>query len=184
MALLNVARLGNPVLRRVAEPVPARAISSREIQRFIDDLIATMIEYDGVGLAAPQVHVSSQIVVYAVDPTPEEDDAKPVPITVLINPRLTPLTEDMEEDWEGCLSVPDLRGLVPRYTKIEVAALGRDGKPLHFEADGFHARVIQHECDHLAAKVYLDRMRSMASLSFVREFARYQRGAPAEGDAA
>jgi peptide deformylase len=180
MALLNVARLGNPVLRRIADPVSARAISSPDVQRFIDDLIATMFEYDGVGLAAPQVHVSSQIVAYALDVNPERDESKPSPVTILINPRITPLTDEMEEDWEGCLSVPDLRGLVPRYTRIEVAALGRDGKAVRFEAEGFHARVVQHECDHLAAKVYLDRMRSMESLSFVRELVRYQRDQTAD----
>jgi peptide deformylase len=176
MAILKVARLGNPVLRRVAEPVPPEAILSPNVQGFIDDLIETMLEYDGAGLAAPQVHVSRQIVVYAVDGNPRYPDADSIALTVLINPKITPLAEETEEDWEGCLSLPDLRGLVPRHTHIAVEAYGRDGKRLAFDADGFHARVVQHECDHLFGKVYVDRMRSMQSLSFVREFARYQQG--------
>jgi peptide deformylase len=181
MAILKVARLGNPVLRRVAELVSPEAILSPDVQSFIDDLIETMLEYDGAGLAAPQVHVSRQIVVYAVDGNPRYPEADSIPLTVLVNPKITPLTEEMDDDWEGCLSLPDLRGLVPRHTRIAVEAYGRARERLAFETDGFHARVIQHECDHLLGQVYVDRMRSMQSLSFVREFARYQQG-EAPGD--
>jgi len=173
MAILKVARIGHPVLRQIAAPVPPEGIGAPEIQQLIDDLIETMVEYDGAGLAAPQVHVSQQIVVFQVEQNPRYPDAPNIPLTVLINPRITPLTEDMNEDWEGCLSVPDLRGKVPRYTRIRVEAYDRSGQLLNYVADDFHARVVQHECDHLAGKVYLDRMDSMESLAFTREFLRY-----------
>jgi len=182
MAILKVARLGHPILRRIAEPVSPEAIGSPEIQRLIDDMLETMDEYDGAGLAAPQVHVSRRIVIYGVQENPRYPDAEAVPLTVLVNPKITPATNEMEEDWEGCLSVPDLRGQVPRYTRVRVEAYGRDGKPLRFAADGFHARVVQHECDHLDGTVYLDRMRSMATLSFLPEFHRYQLGREPDGD--
>jgi peptide deformylase len=113
------------------------------------------------------------VVIYGVESNPRYPDADIVPLTVLVNPRLMPLTEEQEEDWEGCLSVPDLRGRVPRFTRLQVEAYGRDGAPVRFETTGFHARVVQHECDHLDGKVYLDRMRSMESLTFLPEFHRY-----------
>jgi len=173
MAVLKDAHLGHPGLRQVAEPVPPEGIGAPEIQRLIDDLFETMEDHDGAGLAAPQVHVSRRIVIYGVEANPRYPDAEAVPATVLINPRITPLGKDIEEDWEGCLSVPDLRGKVPRHTRVRVEAYGRDGKPLRFTAEGFHARVVQHECDHLDGKVYLDRMRPMETLTFLPEFQRY-----------
>jgi peptide deformylase len=178
MAILKVARLGHPILRQVAAPVPPEGIGAPEIQRLIDDLIETMREYDGAGLAAPQVHVSQQIVVFEVESNPRYPDAESIPLTVLINPKITPATSQMEEDWEGCLSLPDLRGKVPRYTQVRVEAYDRHGKKLNYVARDFHARVAQHECDHLLGKVFLDRMRSMESLAFVREFVRYNADAP------
>ena len=174
MAILKVARLGHPVLREVAKPVPPEGIPAPQVQRFIDDLIETMIEYDGAGLAAPQVHVSQQIVVFEVEGNPRYPDAPSIPLTVLINPKITPKTKNTEEDWEGCLSLPDLRGMVPRFTEVRVEAYDRAGKKLDYVAKGFEARVVQHECDHLLGKVFLDRMTSMNSLSFLREFLRYQ----------
>jgi peptide deformylase len=173
MAILKVARLGNPVLRKVAEPVPPEAIASPQVQRFIDDLIETMIEYDGAGLAAPQVHVSQQILTFQLDGNPRYPDAEAIPLTVLINPKITPLSQHTDEDWEGCLSLPDLRGKVPRYTLARIEAYDRAGKKLNYVAKDFHARVAQHECDHLIGKLFLDRMRSMESLSFLTEFSRY-----------
>jgi peptide deformylase len=173
MAVLKVARLGHPVLRQIAEPVSPEAIGSPEIQRLIDDMLETMDDYDGAGLAAPQVYVSRRVVVYGVRGNPRYPDAEDVPLTVLVNPRITPVGKEQEEGWEGCLSVPDLRGKVPRFTRVKVEAYGRDGRPLRFTAADFHARVVQHECDHLDGKVYLDRMTSMETLSFVREFQRY-----------
>jgi peptide deformylase len=182
MAILKVAHLGNPVLRKVAEPVPPEGIGAPAIQQLIDDLIETMVEYDGAGLAAPQVHVSKQIVVFAVEGNPRYPDAETIPLTVLVNPKITPTTQHVEDDWEGCLSVPDLRGKVPRYTQVRIEAYDRHGKKLNYVAKDFHARVAQHECDHLIGKVFLDRMTSMESLSFVREFMRYAVGSKAERD--
>ena len=174
MAILKVARLGHPILRKLAEPVPPEGIGAPAIQRLIDDMIETMVEYDGAGLAAPQVHVAQQIVVFEVEGNPRYPDAESIPLTVLINPKITPNTQHMDEDWEGCLSLPDLRGQVPRYTQVRVEAYDRKGKKLNYVAKNFHARVVQHECDHLIGTVFVDRMKSMASLSFLREFARYQ----------
>jgi len=174
--ILKVARLGHPVLRQVAEPVPPDAIPTPAIQQFIDDMIETMHEYDGAGLAAPQVHVSKQIVIMEVEPNPRRPNAPSIPLTVYINPEITPLTEEMEEDWEGCLSVPGLRGRVPRYTKIRLCAYDRQANRIDIAVQGFHARVIQHECDHVQGKVYLDRMRSMESLTFVEEWMKYGLG--------
>jgi peptide deformylase len=171
--ILKVARLGHPILRKIAEPVSLEQITTPAVQQFIDDLIETMYEYDGAGLAAPQVHVSQQIVVMEVSQNPRYPQAPAIPLTVYVNPEITPLTESMDEDWEGCLSVPGLRGRVPRYTKIRLRAYDRQGKRVDFVAEGFHARVIQHECDHLQGKVYLDRMRDMSSLTFIEEFMKY-----------
>jgi peptide deformylase len=176
MAILKVARLGHPILRTVAEPVSPEAIKAPEIQRLIDDMLETMDEYDGAGLAAPQVHVPRRIVIYGVRQNPRYPDAEDVPLTVLVNPKITPATTETVEDWEGCLSLPDLRGRVPRFTRVDVEAYGRDGRRLRFSAAGFHARVVQHECDHLDGTVYVDRMQSMASLTFLPEFHRYWLG--------
>jgi peptide deformylase len=173
MAVLKIAHLGHPILRQKAEPVSPEAIGSPDVQRLIDDMLETMEDHDGAGLAAPQVHVSRRIVIYGVRENPRYPDAEAVPLTVLVNPVITPLTKELDEDWEGCLSVPDLRGMVPRPTRVRVEGHGRDGQRLRFTADGFHARVVQHECDHLDGVVYLDRMRSMETLSFLPEFHRY-----------
>ncbi len=171
--IYKVARLGHPVLRQIAEPVPPDQITTPKVQQFIDDLIETMYEYDGAGLAAPQVHVSHQIVAMEVNKNPRYPEAPTIPLTIYINPEITPLTEDMDEDWEGCLSVPGLRGRVPRYTAIRLRAYDRQGKRVELVVEGFHARVIQHECDHLQGKVFLDRMRDMSSLTFIEEFVKY-----------
>jgi len=173
MAILKVTRLGHPVLRRVAEPVAIEAILRPEFQQFIDDMIETMHEYEGVGLAAPQVHVSQQVAVLEVGKNPRRPDVPSVPLTVLINPRVTMLTEETVDGWEGCLSIPEMRGVVPRYTELRVDALDRTGKPVEFIAKDFHARVIQHEYDHLQGKVYLDRMPSLDTLSHLAEWQRY-----------
>ncbi len=171
--ILKVARMGHPVLRQTAEPVPPDQITSPDTQRFIDDLIDTMHEYDGAGLAAPQVHVSKQIVV--IEPGGRRQELSPpgAETIVYINPDITPLTDDMDEDWEGCLSVPGLRGRVPRYTKIRFRAYDRHGKRIDLVAEGFAARVIQHECDHLWGKLYIDRIQDTTSLTFMEEFMKY-----------
>jgi peptide deformylase len=173
MSILKVARLGHPVLRKIAAPVSRREIQLPSFQKFIDNMIETMKEYDGVGLAADQVHESKQIAVLEVADNRRYPDKPNVPLTILINPTIAPLTEEMEEDWEGCLSIPEMRGRVPRYKSIRVQAIDRHGKELEFIALDFHARVIQHEWDHLNGKVYLDRMSDLSTLTFLTEFARY-----------
>jgi peptide deformylase len=173
MSILKVTRLGHPVLRQVTEEIAVTELQSAAMQKFIDDMIETMNEYDGVGLAADQVFTSKQVAVLEVADNPRYPQKPEVPLTVLVNPKITPLTDEMEEDWEGCLSIPDLRGRVPRYKSIRVQALDRDGQALDFIAEDFHARVIQHELDHLNGKVYLDRMKDLSTLSFLQEFARY-----------
>jgi peptide deformylase len=148
----------------------------------IDDMIETMREYGGVGLAAPQVHESLRIAVMEVKRNERYPYAPEIPLTVCINPEVSILTSETEEDWEGCLSVIDLRGRVPRYRTIQVNARDRDGKELDFIAEGFFARVIQHENDHLNGKVFLDRMRDLASLSYLAEYLRYGEKTPNTGD--
>jgi peptide deformylase len=176
MAILKVARLGHPVLRQVARPVPPERIRSTEIQRFIDDMIETMREYDGAGLAATQVHTLLQIAVLEVEGNPRYPDAPDIPLTVIINPVVTPLADEMEDGWEGCLSVPDMRGMVPRYTAVRLQCRDRGGEPVEVEARGFFARVIQHETDHLRGIVYPDRMRDLSTLSFMAEWNKYWLG--------
>lgn len=173
MSILKVARLGHPVIRTVAEALKTEEIRSRETQSLIDHMIETMREYDGVGLAAPQIHVSKQIAVIEVKQNPRYPGMPEVPLTVLINPRLTERSKKISEGWEGCLSIPDLRGVVPRNASVVCEALDREGKPIKIEADGFFARVIQHEWDHLQGQVYLDRMPHLRTLSHLSEFARY-----------
>jgi peptide deformylase len=168
MSVLKVARIGHPVVRAPARDLTPKEIRSPEIQRLIDDMRRTMYEYDGVGLAAPQVHESLRLAVLEVPGSDERGDA--VPFTVLINPVVTPLGEETADGWEGCLSIPDLRGLVPRFKRVRLEALDREAKPFTLEAHAFHARVIQHECDHLGGNVYLDRMRDMRTLTFIKEF--------------
>jgi len=173
MSILKVARLGHPVLRAGARPLSAREVGSADVQRLIADMVETMREYNGVGLAAVQVHEPLQLAVLEVADNPRYPEKPTVPLSVLINPRIEPLAEDTEGDWEGCLSVPDMRGNVPRYAKIRVRALDHDGAELDFVASGFHARVIQHEFDHLNGKVYLDRMNDLSTLTHLQEYIRY-----------
>jgi peptide deformylase len=170
--ILKVARIGHPVIRATAREVPADHVRSDEIQRLIDDMVETMHEYDGVGVAAPQVHVSLRLAVLEV-PASDDRARQAVPLMAIVNPKLTPVGEETVPGWEGCLSVPDLRGIVPRHRRVRLEALDREGRPLQLEAEGFFARVLQHECDHLDGRVYLDRMEGLRSLSFLREFARH-----------
>jgi peptide deformylase len=171
--ILKVARLGHPVIRTQALPVDPARITTPEFQRLIDDMVETMREYSGVGLAAPQIHLSLQIAVLEVDHHPRYPDMPSVPLTCLINPVVTVTDRSLVDEWEGCLSIPEMRGKVPRFRQLRVTALGRHGEPLDFVADDFHARVIQHETDHLKGEVYLDRMPDMKSLSHLLEWQRY-----------
>jgi peptide deformylase len=173
MSILKVARLGHPVLRQRAREVERAELKQPSIQKFIDDMIDTMHEYHGVGLAAPQVHEGLRIFVAAIDPSDEEPLPPESDPMVFVNPIIEPVGQDLFEDWEGCLSIPDLRGRVPRVREIKVSALDRHGGPIAFESRDFSARVIQHETDHLDGVLFLDRMRHFRTLSFLDEYQRY-----------
>ena len=168
--LLEVIRLGHPVLRSVAEPVPEELFASGRLVDLGRDMVRTMIEESGVGLAAPQVAEGLRLFSYWVPETDEEPEMSP---TVLVNPEIRAVGAEIEEGWEGCLSIPGLHGLVPRYRRIKVKARLLDGEPISLTADGFQARVIQHEYDHLDGVVFLDRMDSAHSLAFEPEWERY-----------
>jgi peptide deformylase len=180
MSILKVARLGHPVIREKTDPLTVDEIRSPEIQTLIDNMIETMRAYDGVGLAATQVHVAKQVAVIEVQGNPRYPDMPSVPLTVLINPKITKRGKKILESWEGCLSIPDLRGVVPRNDSLVCEALDRDGAPFKIQAKEFFARVIQHECDHLQGNVYLDRMTHLKTLTHLTEFARYWSGDSAE----
>jgi peptide deformylase len=182
MAILKVARLGHPVLRQVARAVPVEEIRSAEVQRLIDDMIETMREYDGAGLAANQVHTLRQVAVIEVAGNPRYPDAADIPLTVLVNPVVTPLTDEIEEGWEGCLSVPDMRGRVPRCTAVRLECYDRDARRVEVVAKDFFARVIQHETDHLNGIVYVDRMRDLSSLSHIAEWQKHWLGIREQAD--
>ena len=169
MSILKVARMGNPVLRQRARPVEKADLRDPLVQKLIDDMIDTMHEYRGVGLAAPQVHEGMRLFVALLE---EEPDPEAEAI-VIINPEITPVAGDQEEGWEGCLSIPDIRGMVPRYVDVSVRALDRFGKPTEMRLTKFAARVAQHETDHLDGVLFLDRMKSMESLIYYEEFTRY-----------
>jgi peptide deformylase len=171
MAILKVAKLGNPVIRKPAEAVPKEAINSPGLQRLIADMIDTMHEHEGVGIAAPQVDVSKQLAVIEVKDALR--GGTPIPLTVLINPRIIGMAKQTETDWEGCLSVHDLRGQVPRAQWVDVETYNQKGERLKIHAEGFFARVIQHECDHLMGKVFLDRMPDLTTLTHLQEMARF-----------
>jgi peptide deformylase len=175
MSILKVARMGHPVLRAQAKPIDPDDIKSPRIQQLIDDMLETMNEYHGVGLAAPQVHEPLRLFVagFPSSGRDREDDDSHVPLMVLINPEITPLTTDVEEDWEGCLSIPEIRGRVPRAKEIEVKAYDRRGRRISIHARGFTARVIQHETDHLDGVLFFDRMTSLETLTYLDEFNRY-----------
>jgi peptide deformylase len=176
MAILKVARLGHPILRQVAQPVPPGEIRSPEIQRLIDDMVETMREYDGAGLAANQVHTPRQIAVIEVVANSRHPDAQQIPLAVVINPVVTPLGEETEDGWEGCLSVPDLRGIVPRHRAVRLECYDRDAQKVSLIAKDFFARVIQHEGDHLNGIVYLDRMRDLSTLTHIAEWNKHWLG--------
>jgi len=173
MAILKIARMGHPILRRRAQEIENP--DAPEIRALIGDMLETMEDADGAGLAAPQVHVPLRLVIFHVPPERAEDegDERPVPLTVLINPVIEPLTEAMELGWEGCLSVPGLIGAVPRFTRIRYRGVAPDGSAIDRTAEGFHARVVQHECDHLDGILYPQRMTDLSQLMF-RDQMRHQ----------
>lgn len=168
--LLEVVRLGHPVLRTTAEPVPEEWFGSGRLDELGRDLVRTMMEEKGVGLAAPQVAEQLRLFSYWL---PAHDDDPEIEPTVVVNPEIKVVDPGLEEGWEGCLSIPNLRGMVPRYKRIKVKGRTIDGESLSFTADGFQARVIQHEFDHLDGVVFLDRMTSPRSLAFEEEWEQY-----------
>jgi peptide deformylase len=176
MAILKVARLGHPVLRAKALPVGPGEIKSPRIQRLIDDMFETMGEYSGIGLAAPQVHESLRLFVAGVRDaavmTPMGDDSD-MPFVTIINPEIVPVSETTVEGWEGCLSIPDIRGKVPRPDSVRLRAFDRQGRRIELVATGLPARVVQHEADHLDGVLFFDRMTSFETLTFMDEFRRY-----------
>jgi peptide deformylase len=167
MAVREVLRMGHPVLRERAKPV--EAFGTPELRALLQDMQDTMAHRNGAGLAAPQIGVSQRVVIFGVDHNPRYPDAESVPFTVLVNPKITMLTRDVEEDWEGCLSVPGMRGIVPRYTKLRYSGFDIEGNPIERVAEGFHARVVQHECDHLDGILYPQRMTDLSRFGFNEE---------------
>ncbi len=176
MSVLNIARLGHPILREIAKPVNLKALAAsgdNELQQLIDDMIDTMREEDGVGIAAPQVARSLQIVLVEYQQNeryPSQDD---IPLTVYVNPKITRSGKETASFWEGCLSLKDLRGLVTRPQEVTVEAFSREGKKMVVEAKGFLAVVLQHEIDHLLGKVFLDRMTDLTQLAWAEEWQTY-----------
>ena len=172
----EILRMGDARLMRVARPV--EQFGSRELLRVIEDMKETMAAADGAGLAAPQIGVDLRLVIFGFDANDRYPDAPPVPFTVLINPELTPLGDEMEEGWEGCLSLPGLRGVVPRYRQLRYRGFDPDGRLIDRTVEGFHARVVQHECDHLDGILYPMRMPDMSRFGFADLL--FPDGGPAE----
>ena len=164
MAIREILKMGDPRLLRVAEPI--REFDTAELHALIADMFDTMHAANGVGLAAPQIGVNLQLVIFGFSRNERYPEAPAVPETVLLNPVLTPLSNDMEDGWEGCLSVPGLRGVVPRHTRLHYSGFDPLGHPISRDVDGFHARVVQHECDHLIGVLYPMRVRDFSRFGF------------------
>jgi peptide deformylase len=177
MSILKVAQMGHPVLRTPAEPVEPQEIASPGFQRLVDDMVETLNEYEGIGLAAPQVHSPRRVCLIGVVEDAEEGEPQRLRILVAVNPTVTPLTEETIVGVEGCLSMEGLRGLVPRRRAVRLEALGRDGEPFSLDLEGYPAVVAQHEVDHLDGILFVDRMPDLRTLSFRREFELYALGA-------
>ncbi|QPF72879.1 peptide deformylase [Roseateles sp. DAIF2] len=164
MAVREILKMGDPRLLRVAQPV--REFGTPALRELVADMMDTMKAANGAGLAAPQIGVDLQLVIFGFERNERYPEAPPVPMTVLLNPVITPLSESEEEGWEGCLSVPGLRGVVPRWARIRYSGQDPDGRPIEREAEGFHARVVQHECDHLQGLLYPMRVRDFGRFGF------------------
>jgi peptide deformylase len=164
MAVHPILKMGDARLLRVAEPVTD--FGTPALRTLVDDMFETMEAANGAGLAAPQIGVNLQLVIFGFSRNERYPEAPPVPRTVLINPVIEPLGDEVVDGWEGCLSVPGLRGVVPRFARIRYRGLDPQGRPIEREADGFHARVVQHECDHLIGRLYPTRMNDLTKLGF------------------
>jgi len=172
MAILKVSRMGHPVLRQPTREIPPEQIGNPTLQRLIDDMIETMGDYEGIGLAAPQVFQPLRLVVLG-DSGADPEDPDAIPLTVLINPRWLERAAEQIAAWEGCLSLPGLRGLVPRSASVRLEGLDREGKRVELQARDLLARVLQHEIDHLDGVLFLDRMPDLRKLAFLEEYRRY-----------
>jgi peptide deformylase len=166
MAIRSILKMGDPLLLRNAIPIPFNQIPSNEIQTLIDDMLDTMHSQNGAGLAAPQLGVNKQIVVFGFEKNLRYPDAEPIEQTILINPAITIIDYQEEEDWEGCLSVPGIRAKVPRYKQLRYQGYDRTGKPIDRTVEGFHARVVQHECDHLLGTLFPMRVKDFSNFGF------------------
>lgn len=164
MAVRELLKMGDERLLRVAQPV--REFGTPALDALVQDMLDTMKAANGAGLAAPQIGVDLQLVIFGFERNERYPEAPPVPLTVLINPLITPLGDAEEEGWEGCLSVPGLRGVVPRWQRIRYSGLDTLGQPIEREAEGFHARVVQHECDHLIGRLYPSRIRDFSRFGY------------------
>ena len=165
MAIREILKMGHPTLLEVAKPV--EKFNTPELDSMIEDMIDTMRENDGAGLAAPQIGLGMQLVIFGFDSNERYPEADQVPFTVLINPLITPIGDEEEDGWEGCLSVPGLMGVVPRFKKIRYQGKDQHGNEIDREVDGFHARVVQHECDHLIGKLYPMRIRDFSQFGYL-----------------
>ena len=165
MAIREILKMGHPILLEVAKPV--EKFNTPELDSIIEDMIDTMKENDGAGLAAPQIGLGMQLVIFGFDSNERYPEADQVPFTVLINPVITPIGDEEEDGWEGCLSVPGLMGVVPRFKKIRYQGKDQHGNDIDREVDGFHARVVQHECDHLIGKLYPMRIRDFSQFGYL-----------------
>jgi peptide deformylase len=164
MAVIETLKMGHPLLNQVARPV--EHFNTQQLDALIQDMLDTMAALNGAGLAAPQIGESLRVVIFGVEANPRYPEVEAVPMTVLINPRITVLDQRQEEGWEGCLSVPGLRGLVPRYMRIRYQGFDQYGKPIDREANGFHARVVQHEVDHLDGILYPQRISDLRNFGY------------------
>jgi peptide deformylase len=176
MSILKVARMGHPVLRSRARALERAEVKTASIQKLIDDMIETMEEYQGIGLAGPQVHEGVRIFIAGLqeDARSDDDDPAIVPVAI-VNPEIVPIGSEMETDWEGCLSIPDIRGKVPRYKRVKVRALDREGTRMELQLADFAARVVQHENDHLDGMLFFDRMKAFETLTFLDEYSKFWR---------
>lgn len=179
MAVKEVLKMGHPLLQQVAAPV--EEFNSPQLDALIADMLDTMQALDGAGLAAPQIGIPLRVVIFEVSANPRYPDVESVPRTVLINPVIMPLDDELESGWEGCLSVPGMRGLVPRYANLRYNGFDETGQPIEREVSGFHARVVQHEVDHLDGILYPQRMEDMRYFGFEEELVQY--GVPGSGPA-
>ncbi len=172
MAIRKVSQMGHPVLRQRAAEIPPDQMQSPQMQRLIDDMIETMIDYEGIGLAAPQVFEPLRLIVLG-NPAADPQDEAAIPLTVLFNPQFATLSPERLDAWEGCLSIPQLRGVVPRSAAVEVRGYDREGRAVELAAEELFARVLQHEIDHLDGVLFLDRMDDLQTLTFLEEYQRY-----------